>query len=245
MKYSWLIFTLFGLMACKKAEDRRCVKSAGETTTISVSVDSFEKIFVGPNLNLVLVQDSLNEMRITGGENLVKFISSDVADGLLRIENENRCNFLRSYKHELTVEVHFTTLSEINFEGTKPLRCASPISGNNLSVFIRDGAGLVDLDVDYNNVNMTVTNGWGNFDISGLANSLNLNIRNNGFGTTYGLSVANQVNVISNTAGLLKVNTEGADCQVQIQSVGDVWYIGSPDSMDFTNLGEGQLVDKN
>lgn len=245
MKYGWLIIILFGLLACKKAEDRRCVKSAGETTTLTVQTADFDRIFVGPNMNIILVQDSLNEMRITAGKNLVNFISSDVEDGVLRIENENRCNFLRSYKHEVTVELHFTSLSEINFEGTKPLSCNGTISGNSLSVFVRDGAGLVDLDVDYNNVNFTVTNGWGNFDISGNTNNLYMNIRNNGFGTTYDLNVANELNVISNTAGLLKLNTSAADCRVQIQSVGDIWYIGNPNSLDFTALGEGMLINKN
>lgn len=245
MKYEWIILFLLVMLSCKKAEDRRCLKGAGEETTITVALDDFHEIFIGPNINVVLVQDSLNELHIFGGENLVNFISSDVEEGLLDLRNENKCNFLRSYKREITVEVHFTTLSQINFEGTKPLRCEKTITGNNLAVFVRDGAGLVDLDVAYNNISYTITNGWGNFDLSGTTGTLKMNIRSNGFGSTYNLDVSQQLDVVSNTAGLLKLNTEGADCRVQLQSVGDIWYIGTPNSLDVTTLDKGEWINKN
>jgi hypothetical protein len=184
-------------------------------------------------------------MKITGGAHLVNFISSDISDGQLNLVNRNKCNFLRSYKHELTVELHVVQLSEIQFEGTKPLRCETAIVGNNLSVFIRDGAGEVSLNVDCNNLNCVVTNGWGNFDISGTTQNLDLNIRSNGFGSTYNLSVEQQLRVISNTSGLLKVNADGADCMIQMQSVGDIWFIGTPANVSLSDQGEGEWIDKN
>ena len=233
------------LIGCKKAEDRRCFKSTGSETTIVRDLENFSGIFVGPNVNIVLVQDGHNQVHIKGGKNLVNFISSDIHDGVLHIINDNKCNFLRSYKHEITVEVHYTGLSYIEFEGTKPLICQNQITGNNLSLIIRDGAGLVDLDMAYNNVNVTVTNGWGNFDFSGTTGTLIMNIRSNGFGSTYDLNVSNSMDVISNTAGLLQLNTEGADCNIQLQSTGDVWYIGTPNSLNTSQLGDGELIDKN
>jgi hypothetical protein len=136
-------------------------------------------------------------------------------------------------------------MSYVEFEGTKPLVSENQITGNNLTLVIRDGAGLVDLDLDYNNVNVTVTNGWGNFDLSGSTGTLIMNIRNNGFGSTYNLNVTNSMDIISNTAGLLKLNTQGADCNIQLQSTGDVWYIGTPNTLNASELGDGALIDKN
>lgn len=242
----FLFISLILLFAgCKKSEDRPCFKSAGAETEITIGVGDFEGLFIGPNVNIVLVQDSLNKMVVKGGENLVNFITSDINDGILRIFNDNKCNFLRSYKKEVTVEVHYTDLSFLEFEGTKPLICQDIISGNNLTIVIRDGAGLLDLDLDYNNVNLTITNGWGNFDFSGTTATLIMNIRNNGFGSTYDLSVSNTIDVVSNTAGLLKINTEGADCTLQLRSTGDMWYVGNPNSLNASQVGTGVLVDKN
>lgn len=245
MRFLLVISLIVVVSGCKKAEDRSCFKSTGPETTIVRDLSDFSGLFVGTNVNLVLVQDGSNEVRITGGKNLLNFISSEILEGVLYIRNENKCNFLRSYKHEITVEVHFTGLSYIEFEGTKPLICEVPISGNNLAVIIRDGAGLVDLDLNYNNVTLTVTNGWGNFDLSGNVGNLTMDIRNNGFGTTYDLNVSNAMDIISNTAGLLQLNTDGADCTIQLQSAGDVWYVGTPNSLNATQLGDGVLIDKN
>ncbi|MCR9174181.1 MAG: DUF2807 domain-containing protein [bacterium] len=245
MKWLFVISILLAVASCKKAEDRSCFKSAGPETTIVRDLENFHGIFVGPNVNIVLIQDGADQVHITGGQNLVNFITSDIEDGVLRIVNENKCNFLRSYKHEVTVEVHYSGMSFIEFEGTKPISSQTTMTGNNLTVVIRDGAGLVDLDLAYNNMNLTITNGWGNFDLSGSVGNLVMNIRNNGFGSTYDLDVTNAIDIVSNTAGLIQVNTEGADCNIQLQSTGDVWYIGSPNSLTSTELGEGVLIDKN
>ncbi len=245
MRILFVIAILIALIGCKKAEDRRCLKGAGEITERVVPVGSFGEIFIGPNVTVVLVQDGTNEVHIIGGKNLVNFVSTEITDNMLVIKNENRCNFLRSYKQEITVEIHYTGLYKIEFEGTKPLSCESPISGNNLTVVVRDGAGHVDLDLAYNNLTYVVTNGWGNFDLSGTTNTLILDIRSNGFGATYDLAVGSELNVASSTAGLLKINAENADCTFDLQSVGDLWYIGTPSNLDVTTTSEGEVINKN
>lgn len=243
----WTLIILLSLLvfSCKKAEDRRCFKSVGKEVTIERNVDSFDKIYVGPNMKITLVQDSLDKVVITGGDNLVNFISSDVVDGQLRIENNNTCNFLRSYKHEVSVEIHFTSLKEFYFEGTKPVNCIGTIKSNNLIVVIRDGAGAVNLNVDCGNLNVTVTNGWGNFEVSGTTVNLHLDIRSNGFGNTNNLVATQDVNVSSDSGGVIQVNAEGAVLKAQTSSSGDIWYVGTPSDIQFTQYGTGELIDKN
>ena len=245
MKWTLLILISLTVLSCKKAEDRRCFKSAGDEVTIERPVESFDKIYVGPNIKITLVQDSLDKVVITGGENLVNFISSDVTDGQLRIENNNSCNFLRSYKHEINVEIHFSSLNEFYFEGTKPVTNLGTIESSNLIVVIRDGAGEVNLNVDCGNLNVTVTNGWGNFKVSGNTINLHLDIRSNGFGNTNNLNVAQNVDVASDSGGVIEVNAEGAVLKAQTTSSGDIWYIGTPLDLQFAQYGAGELINKN
>lgn len=245
MKYGVIILVLFSMFACKKAEDRRCLKGAGDTTTLEVAKEDFSKLFIGPHMHITLIQDSLDKVVVTSGQNLVKHIGTDIIEGQLRIENNNRCNFLRSYKHQVYVEVHFTDLTEIYMEGTKPVMCEGQLNFGNLLVIIRDGAGAMNLNINSNNFDLVVTNGWGNFDIKGVTNNLKLDIRNNGFGNTYGLEVVNELNVISNTAGKLEVFAGNADLNAQTASSGDIWYKGIPSNINYTALGSGELLDKN
>lgn len=236
---------IVSLAACKKAEDRRCWKGAGDEITVEKPVEAFNKLFIGPNIRVILIQDSLNIMKVTAGENLVNFITNEVIDGQLRVENTNKCNFLRSYKHQVEVEIHFTSLTQIYFEGTKELSNSAPLIGNELSIIIRDGAGAINLALACNKVNVTVTNGWGNFNLSGTTNKLHLDIRNNGFGNTNQLLVADELSVVTASAGKLEVNASSAVFNAQISSSGDIWYTGVPAILNFVNYGTGSLVDKN
>lgn len=244
----WLaIIPLLFLFSCKKAEDRRCWKGAGEDVTVERTVDDFTDLYVGPHVSVRLVQDGQSKVEITGGKNLVNFITTEVVDGQLRIENTNRCNFLRSYKHEIEVVVHLGALplKEVYFEGTRPFTCDENLVLSNLSVIIRDGAGKMNFDVACNDLTIVVTNGWGNFELKGTANKLHLDIRNNGFGDAYQLNVAQEVNVVSNTSGVVKVDADVPVFNVQTSSSGDVWYVGNPGTLNYTNYGTGELIDKN
>ncbi len=245
MRYIYFLAMFVALVSCKKAEDRRCMKGAGALVTIERSVATFDRIFVGPNMYITLVQDSLDFVKITAGENLVNFITSDIIDGQLRIENTNKCNFLRSYKHQVNVEVHLTDLKALYFEGTKELNTLTPIVSNNLNVTIRDGAGTVNLDLACGNVQLVVTNGWGNFNLRGVTNTLALEIRSNGFGSTKDLIVNNKLGVVTASAGIVEVNASNTEFNAQIDSNGDIWYVGVPSVLNFLHYGTGALVDKN
>lgn len=242
---SVILLAVVFLNSCKKAEDRTCMKSAGSETTIEVSLPSFEKVKLGPHINFTLVQDTINKMIVTGGENLVKHISSDFVDDEMVIENNNKCNFLRSYKKEIDVEVHFVDIKHLTFEGTRPLNMIGTLTTDYFLLLLRDGAGTVNMDLNCLNTTVVATHGWTNFDLSGNTNYLKLEIRGNGFGSSYDLNVADSINVISHSSENIKVNSNNVPLRAEIDGVGDVWYKGIPSVINVTQYGEGELLDKN
>lgn len=245
MKYFAILIITFALVGCKKAEDRRCMKSAGVEKTVERTVEPFYKLFIGPNLNVVLVQDTVEKLVITAGENLIGFVTSDVIDGQLRIENTNRCNFLRSFKKQVSVEIHLKNLKELYFEGTKPIQCANQLVLGNLEVIIRDGAGTVNLNVQCNALRSTVTNGWGNLVLSGETNFLWIELNSNGFSQSYGLDVHDSLYLVSKTSGNIEVNSNGAYLRSEVSSNGDILYKGIPTLINNTVYGSGALIDNN
>lgn len=245
MKWYYALIVAIGLVGCKKASERTCAKSAGDETTVEIDLPDFNMLFLGPHLNFTLVQDSVNKAVITGGANLVNFVSTDLIDGVMTINNENKCNFLRSYKKEIYVEIHFKDVNKIQFEGTKPLNCDGQLQLQNINFIIRDGAGHVDLDLNANALDLVVTHGWGNFNLHGDVNYLRLEVRSNGFGESYDLNVNDSLHVISNTQDIVKVNCDGALMRVEINQDGDIWYKGTPSFLATTIYGEGELIDKN
>ena len=143
MMTRWIVITgiLIASFACKKAEDRRCIKSIGEDAVKELSVDQFDRIYLKEHIHYTLVQDTIEKVVIKGGKNLLNFIDVQVIDGRLEIQNENKCSFLRSYDREVEVEIHFKELINIHYEGTETLTNKGTLELGWLVVLIRDGVG--------------------------------------------------------------------------------------------------------
>lgn len=236
---------VFILASCKKAEDRPCLKGVGDETTVEVELTSFETLFLGPYLNYVLVQDTVEKVILTGGENLVNFIGTNITDSELRITNDNRCNFLRTYKKSVTAEIHLVNINRIEFQGTKPLVCQNTLTCPILEIKIIEGAGAFNLKINNLSLKTHISNGWGNMVVSGSTNYANFNAGSNGVIDSYGLTVQDSLHVISKTPSTLKVNAEVTEFRVETSSSGDIWYVGAPIILEHIQSGTGELIDKN
>jgi hypothetical protein len=245
MRYLLYIAFIGALFSCKKAEDRTCLKGAGEESVKEVIVPSFDRLDLGPHLKYVLVQDTVEKLVLRGGFNLLNHVETSVSEGLLTISNGNKCNFLRNYKKEIEVEIHFQDIKNVHFEGTKELKCSNTLILNDLSFTIRDGAGRVNLDVNANSLQMLVTHGWGNFDINGNVNFMKLEVRSNGFGNTEGMTVVDSIYVLQSSAENVSINSNNTLLRAEIGGSGDVLYKGTPTQIDLNNYGTGELVDNN
>jgi hypothetical protein len=221
------------------------MKSAGTEDTLEIPLDSFNRLYLHSHIVYSLIQDSLNKVVITGGSNLLPHIRSTVTDGQLEISNENKCNFLRSYKKKVTVEIHFSSLINIHFEGSEPMTNRGTLKFDWLTFLIRDGAGPVNLNFDAQHVYANISHGWGDFTFSGNVQYANLNIRSNGYCDLLGMNIQDSVTVISNTQGDVKVKAQGIKLKVQTLSDGDVYYKGIPSLIEFDQFSNGQLIDMN
>lgn len=243
-----LVIFAIGLMtlsACKKSENRRCVKTAGEDTELVHEVDSFSKLDIGPNIKVVLVQDTVEQVIVRGGKNLVNFIQLDVTDGKLTIVNDNKCNFLRSYKHVVEVEIHLINVINVLFKGTKELSCQNQLNLPYLTFVIEEGAGQCNLNLNCYSLYLGSGFGWGNYDVEGQTNYLKIDLRDNGFGDLYDLQIQDSAAVISSSSERMKINLDGTAARVETSSYGDIWYIGTPTFLEYNQYGEGELIDQN
>ena len=244
----WMItiMSILFLASCKKAEDRRCIKSAGEETELVHEVSSFDKLDIGPKMKVVLVQDTIERVIVRGGKNLVNFIQVSVTDdGTLAITNENMCNFLRSYKHEVEVEIHLINVINVLFKGTKELQCQNQLNLPYLTFVIEEGAGKCKLNLNCNSLFLGAGFGWGNYEVEGQTNYLKIDLRDNGFGDLYSLHIQDSATVISSSSERMKINLDGTAARVETSSYGDIWYIGTPTFLEYNRYGEGELIDQN
>ncbi len=245
MRLAFVFAIFFGFISCKKSEDRSCWKTVGDLSTKEIILEPFNKIKLNAHLQYLLVQDSTNKLIIRGGKNLINFVQAEMVDDVLEISNKNKCNFLRDYDQKITVEIHFTNLINIHFEGSERLWGSGKLKFDWLTLLIRDGAGPVELDFDAQFINTILSHGFGSFKFTGSTNKANFNIRSNGYGDAFGLSVNDSITVISKTQGNVKVNADGAILKAQTEADGDIMYKGLPSSILFNQYGDGKLIDAN
>lgn len=243
----YIILPIVLFFSCEKAEDRECMKSSGKQTSLEVALPDFNKLRVGPKIEAVLVQGSENKIIIYGRKNLIKHISYDIdEEGVLRLVNNNRCDFLRSFeKNKVKVEIHFINLNDLFFEGTFDLTTSGIINTSNLKLNIQDGGATVYLNLNCYRIEANQGHGYGDFVLSGECYDANLRITSNGFADATGLKVNNELIVVSNTPVSSSVNAGGAKTTIEISGSGNVKYIGQPLMMTFIRYGTGQLIDGN
>lgn len=230
--------------SCKKSENRTCFKFAGKDTEKEISLTEFDKMKLFQKIEYVLIQDSLNKVVLKGGENLLNLIKVEIADGCLTMENNNKCAFLRSYDRKVKAEIHFTQLSDLEYQGTDNLTNEGTL---NLSWFlfkILSGSSTVKLNMNADVV-YAYTAGYSDFTFTGKANYSNLVINSNSYCDTYGFEVKDSITVINNSVGLVKINADQINLKAEIKKSGSVWYKGFPVIQTYNQYGTGELLDKN
>jgi hypothetical protein len=224
---------LLGLFSCRKPEDRSCAKFTGEEDTLD------------EHLDYELIQDSTDKVVLIGGKNLLKFVKAEVTDSLLDISNENKCNFLRSLKRKIKVEIHFTRIGNIEYRGTERLTNKGKLKLDYFTFLIKDGAGPVELNFDAELLLAFISHGWGDFTFAGSVKTANMTIRSNGYCDTYGMTVQDSMTLVSRTQGDVKINIDGAKLKAQIEQDGNIYYKGIPTVIKLNKYGNGELINAN
>lgn len=246
MKVVWIIgILLVTVAACKKPENRTCWKFTGKEAEREIPLAEFDRMRLNPHLAYVLIQDSLDKVVIKGGENLVNLVDCTVSDKLLEITNKNRCAFLRNAKKELLVEIHFTTVINIHYEGTEYLRSVGTIHSDYFTLMVRDGAGPVDLTMDSEHIDADISHGWGDYTLHGTTASARIGARSNGYCDVYDLTITDSVYVASDSPGNIKVRANGIPMAGFIKSSGNILYKGTPSSIAIVRSGTGEVKNSN
>lgn len=242
MRSSFLfLLTVCLAFSCKKPEDRACFKFLGSETAKEIPLASFDRLDLREHVEYVLIQDSLDKVVLKGGKNLLNFVEATVSDGLLMIENKNKCGFLRNAKKVVVAEIHFTKLINIRFIGTEPLRSQGTIYTDYFTFYSRDGAGDVTLDLNALAINAEANHGWCNFTLTGTTQTARICAKSNSYCDVTGLTVTDSIYVASETVGDIKINAANLMIHGYITESGNILYKGTPLGIDVLLNGSGAV----
>lgn len=233
-----LLFTLF-FASCSKDNRFDCVKRSGPIVNELRNLSSFNTIETHNNLEIYLIQDTINSVEIEAGKNLVHNISTEITNEKLVIKNKNTCNFTRSYKHKIKIIVHFKKLEELIYKGTGPITSMNTIVADVFTFNSWDGVDTVKLNVKANTVYANIHTGVADLIVQGECNDCYAYAQNSGSLRLQNLK-SKYVFANSISSSDMYVWAENK-LDALIQYVGNIYYKGNPAEISKTENNKGKL----
>lgn len=222
-----------------------CFKSTGTEVTDSRSPGQFKIIEVFDKIDLNISKGNEFKVEVVAGKNVIKNIKTKVTDGVLIIDNTNKCNFVRGYKRKVTVNVTLPYLVRVENHGVGTTSFDESYAQDTIQVRA-ENSGDIHLNGIFNQIK-TSSHGNGDIYLNGVCNTL--------FVYTYGTNLLKAENLIVNTYVFVEsisigdcfINApSGGKLEYNIWRSGNIYYKGNPAQINnFQGTGKGQLIKQN
>lgn len=241
MKYALNLLCLCFLASCADDQWDDCITSTGPTVQQQRAASDFHTIELGAKVDVVLTQDSLNSIVVEGGRNLLDQTETSITNGVLSINSNMTCNWVRNLEQRVTVHVHCKELRQITFTGSGDMSCTNHLTVPTFRVEQRQGSGTLNLNVVADTIWYGLHTGPGNVVATGSADVLYL------YSSGYGhIDTRNQPSREShcNNSGSGDFRTAPTDVlYAAVRDAGDIHYYGTPAYGVFIeDTGSGSVV---
>ncbi len=232
---SYLILILF--LSCSHDS---CPLNAGTLSSEIRILPLFNEIDLYGKINVILTQDTLQNVRVESGKNLIAGISTMVTGGILTIQDNNGCKILRTGNDIANVYISTSQLQNITYYGSGNVSSTDTIRSVFFTVDCYYGSGSINLklvsdsaDAIVRTENADITfSGYGGFAYVYCAEASSVNL--NQF-------AARAVYVVSKSVRDIDVNVTDS-LQADILYKGNVYYKGNPLSIETQISNTGKLI---
>jgi len=228
------------ICSCNKENAPDCFKTAGEVQKETRDLGSFSQLELNSNLKYELVDTSFCGIEITGPKNLLPKIDAQLSNGILKIENKNTCNFLRSFGHTITVKLYFDSITNIQNFSTGSIVSLNELKASKLVIENKHANGKVELHLNCDTIYCGSPAGANDSFLHGTVNVAQL------YSDAYGIIHAESLNaneVYINNSSLQPIYANAASYAfVRIDDSGNVVLNQIPNLYDLVRNGSGELI---
>lgn len=165
IKIFFLLFFLT-LLSCD-TDNSRCIKSLGEITSSSKSLNPFDKLVIKSDFLVNIAHSDHYGIDIKAGKNLIPYINFEIKDNCLTLENKNLCDFLRK-RIKPIITITCPSLKEIVIEEACDLRTQDTLFFDTLLVNNWAGIFTCDLLLKGHSLYFRSHASTGDFNLSGI-----------------------------------------------------------------------------
>ena len=242
VKVMWILAALLVIISCKKENKSDCLKSTGNIIKEERVAGDIKAIELYDQINLIITQDTVNKITVEGGEHLLPLIITEMNNDTLVIKNNNKCNWVRSFKKEINVHLSVKDLAQIVSYGSGDITSTNTLTNDLFILEMWTGGGSADLSINAIYSYFKIHTGSSDITVKGYATSNFIYIRGNGWMWLDDL-ITNYTSVTSLGTGDCYVNADQT-LNISIYYLGNVYYSGNPNlSIIYTDTsGTGKLI---
>lgn len=213
------------------------VKGNGKEVSEKRSTLEYDVISITGPMDMNLVAGKEGDLTLTGEENLLTYIKTELDGNTLKIFVEKKISLRPSNNKKLIITVPFDKISKVSLAGSGDIMGKDAITGDSFDVRLA-GSGDVTLNVNTTNLETAIA-GSGNITINGKATNLEAKISGSGDIKCENVISENATASISGS-GDIKVNCS-KKLVGRISGSGDIRYKGKPESVDKKVNGSGEI----
>jgi hypothetical protein len=238
-KIKGIVIWLF-LLAYSSCKDGSCPLSAGAGSSETRDLPAFSEIVLYDKINLILTQDSIQRVSLGGGANLLKGIQTTVQNGILTVQNNNHCNWLRNPDYQIDLNISTNQLEKITYYGAGNISSTNTLVATQFTMDSWEGTGSISLSLIANQVSAFVRNNNARIMLSGTSDSTYIYCGQEGSVNAIDLS-SDYVSVDSKSIEDIYVKVSGG-LHADVVYKGNVYYLGNPSSIDSLVTNSGRLI---
>ena len=212
------------------------IKENGVQTTITRTTESYDEISASGSFNVELVAGKEGTITISGDENIINHIVTEVNGSKLKIGFEKNKNY--SYHSDIVITVPFEEISAVSFTGSGEITTKDTVKSADFEIKLT-GSGDGDFSVDTKNLIASVA-GSGDLKITGTTEELEAKVAGSGELNCYKLTAQN-ADVSVSGSGDLKVNCTNK-LKASVAGSGNIHYKSKPASIDSKVTGSGDIT---
>jgi hypothetical protein len=225
--------------SCEKENMGDCFKSTGKLTVENRTLPAFQKVNLDDRINMTYVFSQEYKVVISAGENLMDEIKTEVKNGELIIRNENRCNWVRSYKKEVNLTLYAPDINAFDFAGSGKVTFQDTLKTASFRLNLFDASGSFDLLFAGNYIELKSHTGPGDITARGSCRELIAYLNGNGQLNASGLSGDSGL-IINQNTGDIQVNLNH-QFKAEIRGAGNIYYLGNPE-IRLDKTASGKLI---
>lgn len=235
----YLLIVALQFSSCSDICD--CFHGTGDLVTEERALGNITGIHLTNDIDIILYESNFPKMRVTAGDKLIKDIRTREKGGLLYIQNDNKCNWVRKFNPTLTVEIWTNNLHSIYADNSSGnITCMDTIHVDNFRIDAFNSLGTFRIKLDTDITTLAINNGPCDIYVEGKAGTqYNYNA---GFGVLNCEKLIGVNNYVHNKGTNQIYVTSNTILEVTIGYTGNVYYKGNPGIIKQSITGSGKLI---